>query len=43
MNDVENVSYIRYATENPLYKRIDELNRQFTGGKKYHIYSIKQI
>lgn len=34
MNDVENVSYIRYATENPLYKRIDELNRQHLRGEK---------
>lgn len=40
MNDVENVSYIRYATENPLYKRIDELNRQHLRGEKNIIYIV---
>lgn len=40
MNDVENVSYIRYATENPLYKRIDELNRQHLRGGKNIIYIV---
>ena len=40
MIDIKNISYIRYAIENPLYKRVDEMTKHRLCGGKNIIYIV---
>lgn len=40
MVDIKNISYIRYAIENPLYKRVDEMTKHRLCGGKNIIYIV---
>lgn len=40
MIDIENASYTKYSTENPLYKRIDGMRKHHSQGEKNIVYIV---